>query len=749
MERADSPYMPFPFLLGYSAAVLEQEGIDVAVIDACAEKLDREAFLQRVAKEAPDVVMAEVSTPSLHEDLETIRALREDLRWKGDLILGGLHKPLYDGAFLDENPHVDATLVGEFDWSLVRWVRARERGERSTALPGILHRGPDGVIVDGGRLPSQQGLDQLPWPARHLFPMRHYHDRPGGIPAPSVQMWASRGCSFTCSFCAWPQILYADNLYRTRSAANVADEVEALLSQGYGSYYFDDDTFNLGKRRTQQLADEFRRRGFRTPWGFMGRADTCDVDQFGALVETGLQAVKFGVESADTGRLKQIGKNLDVDKVRRAVAGVKSMGVKVHLTFMFGLPGETLETMQRTLDLAYELDPDSAQFTIAVPFPGSRLHSELADQGRLTDIDWANLDGYRTGVVRTDALEAEQIVSFVHAVHRRWTSRKGTPGPAPRIPVAEIGGSNLAVALLPGPGDAAWLEEALRRVATEPGPAREIVVVAPEGAEELEAAAARACDWATFVSVPQGSSTASAANRVPNLCTSQWMMMLAPEELPPPRFLLDLLSALKGADLHSALSFPGPRRGWLCRWGALRPPEAATDGVYFAPLSGTVWSRAWLEEVGGWPEDLSADDASHEFVMRGLLLGHRATPAALPPVEGSPRQPVVGAVEAGRSWVRRWLRAAPRELLVQAAVPLVASSWERAQVFGPGGAWRFLSSVAQTVVAESDGLRQERRRVLGARRAGASAVDRWFAQSERGAAGFRATWMATRTGEGR
>ena len=365
--------MPFPFLLGYTAAVLRDDGVEVEVIDACAERMDHEAFVERFERSSPDVVVAEISTPSFHGDMRSFQAMR-DAGFDGPILAGGLHKPLYQPGFLEGQPLIDGSLVGEYELTVRDFLRAKASPKEP--IPGLLWRGADGIL-DGGRKSSQMGLDEFPWPARELFPMDCYHDLPGGIPAPSVQLWASRGCSFTCNFCAWPQILYADNHYRTRSADAVASEMLAMAEQGYESVYFDDDTFNLGKGRTAEIAKVFQERGVDFPWGFMGRADTCDPRQYEALARTGLMAVKYGVESADTARLKQIGKNLDVDRVRESVKMVHSLGIKVHLTFMFGLQGETLDTMQRTLDLAYELDPDSAQFTIAVPFPGSRLHEEL------------------------------------------------------------------------------------------------------------------------------------------------------------------------------------------------------------------------------------------------------------------------------------------------------------------------------------------------------------------------------------
>ncbi len=761
LERADSPYMPFPFLLAYTAAVLEEDGVDVAAIDACAERMDRETYLDRVEAESPDVIVAEVSTPSLFEDLRTIRALRER-GYDGDILLGGLHKELERPDFLAAHPEVGGTLVGEYELTVRDWLRARSGrpGVPTAPIPGLIHRAGDDLL-DGGRKHSQQGLDAFPWPARRLFPMDRYHDLPGGIPSPSVQMWASRGCSFTCNFCAWPQILYADNDYRTRAADAVADEVLSLQEQGYRSVYFDDDTFNLGKKRTAALASAFVDRGIRMPWAFMGRADTCDPAQYEQLAESGLQAVKYGVESADTARLRRIGKNLDVDRVKATVAAVHALGIKVHLTFMFGLQGETLESMQRTLDLAYELDPDSAQFTIAVPFPGSRLHDELKEAGRLDGLELEDLDGYRTGVVSTDALEAEQIISFVHGVHRRWETRpRGLEaGPAPTIPVAEIGGSNLAVAVLARSGEGAWLREALQAVAAQEGPAREIVVVAHRDDPSLEPTAAEVCDWATFVDADPGSTPQAMASAVPDRCTSGWIATIHSGAVPRPGWLEAVLEATRAHPDAGAIACtldgdPAPGGGptsalSMSRWGRILPARPEDGDPVFATSSmAGIYSRALLEDAGGFDPHLPTELADLDLALRGLLLGHRATFDAGPRVgfsagtmpvllfenrrrDGAPL-PSEGEVEAWASGrIRLLLKSLPREAWSSAAPAVLAElGMDLVRARRHGRSRTALLRGWVRGARERTPTLEERRRSLGRRRASEAWVLDAFAESE-------------------
>jgi radical SAM superfamily enzyme YgiQ (UPF0313 family) len=750
MERAESPYSPFPFLMGYAAAVLEQDGVEVEVIDACAERLDLAAFCERFDAAAPDLVVAEISTPSLGEDLATVRAMRAR-GFDGPLLLAGLHKAMYEPAFLEQHPDVTGALVGEYELTLRDLVRAG--GRVIEPLPGLIARGSDGELLDGGRKPSIAELDALPWPARHLFCMDRYHDLPGGIPAPSVQMWGSRGCSFTCSFCAWPQILYGDNRYRVRDPHAIVDEAEAMVEQGYASLYFDDDTFNLGKKRTAAISDTFTERGLDVPWAFMGRADTCDPAQYEALARTGLKAVKFGVESADIARLKQIGKNLDVARVREAVAAVKALDIATHLTFVFGLPGETLDSMQRTLDLAYELDPDSAQFTIAVPFPGSRLHSELAEAGRLADdVDFSQLDGYRTGVVSTDALQPEQIVAFVHGVHRRWERRPRPAGPAPRIPVAEVGGSAVSVGLLVRPGEGEWLRLALAAVAGQEGPPREVVVVADSSDPSLPAIAAEAHDGATFLDAAPGESAAAMANRVPEACTGGWIALLQQGVVPRNGWLEAAIAAGRAhPDVGGlAMTVHRPDRDpcvaglSASRWGRVLPSWGAPgDPVLAASSKAGLFARAMLEDVGGFDGELPGELADVDLALRALLLGWPCVAAHGPVLDGPPELTFIDEDRddgLDRAATRRWaagrlrllLKSLPREAWQETgpaiALELIADVYRAARHGRHPGS--IALGLASGLLHRGEAL-AERPRALGRRRVGERYVREAFAAAER------------------
>jgi len=429
-EEEHLEYVPFPFFLAYATAVLEEDGFEVLLVDAVPEKLCEDDFIKRIEDFGPDLVVLEVSTISIETDLALVEKLRDKFGSSARIALCGLHEFMYYPEFLDEHDYVDFVLVGEYEYTLRELARALDAGKKEfSGIKGLIWRDSGGKAVSNPRREPIKNLEELPWPARHFLPMYDYHDEPGSIPRPSVQIWASRGCPFKCIFCAWPQIMYGENRWRPRSITDTVDEMEWLVAEwGFASVYFDDDTFNINRRRTIEFADEVRRRNIGVPWAIMARADLIDREVLTALARAGLVSLKYGVESASQELLNACGKKLRIERVKEAVRMTHEMGIKMHLTFMFGLPGETFETARDTIDLALELAPDSVQFTITTPFPGSRFYYQMEKEGKILTKDFSKYDGFRSAVIKTDNLtpsELEQIVCEANEIWNTfWWQRK-------------------------------------------------------------------------------------------------------------------------------------------------------------------------------------------------------------------------------------------------------------------------------------------------------------------------------------
>ncbi len=416
-------YLPFPFFLAYATAVLKKNGINALIIDAIAEGLSDEEFLERVRGFSPDLVLIEAATASIENDLGWAKNLKE-ISEGTKIVFAGTHVSALGEGFLLENPEVDYLIIGEYEFTLSELVNSIEKNVVPKDISGIVYRDKSGQIFSNGRTKGVSDLDKLPFPERLTLPIYNYNDSGGtGTPGPTVQLMASRGCPFGCVFCLWPQVLYGDKKYRAHNPIRVVDEVEQLIEEyGFKGIYFDDDTFNIGKERILKICKEIKRRHIKVPWSIMARADTSDYQTLKAMKDAGLCALKFGVESASQELIDNCGKHLDLRAVEKAVEDCKKLGIKTHLTFTFGLPQETKKTIKDTIIYALRLNSNSAQFSLTTPFPGTEYYNLLDKRRLLLTKDWKKYDGNRHAVIRGENLSARELEKMLKEAKTIWNS---------------------------------------------------------------------------------------------------------------------------------------------------------------------------------------------------------------------------------------------------------------------------------------------------------------------------------------
>ena len=416
-NKEEETYLPFPFFLAYAASVLLEQGVSVRIIDAIAENMDYANFIKLIDEIEPRLIIAEVSTPSLENDLDILKKInRENTK----IAVCGLDFNIRQPDFLRKNNFIDFVMVGEYEYTALDLFRHINNGDKLKEVLGIIYKDNGNIKVNSTR-PLIEDLDKLPWPLREQLPMEQYMDAPGNIETPSVQMLASRGCPFQCIFCAWPQLMYNSNRYRMRKPEAIVDELEYLIKERkFKSVYFDDDTFNINKKNVLEICREIKQRRLEIPWAIMARADTMDEEILVKMKEAGLYAVKYGVESADQKLLDNAGKNMNLKQAERMIIFTKSLGIKTHLTFTFGLPGETQDTIKRTIDYALELNPATLQFSIMTPYPGTEYYNQLDAKGHIVSKDWSDYDGASKSVIRTEYLSPSDLEKAKDEAMKRW-----------------------------------------------------------------------------------------------------------------------------------------------------------------------------------------------------------------------------------------------------------------------------------------------------------------------------------------
>jgi anaerobic magnesium-protoporphyrin IX monomethyl ester cyclase len=431
-KRVDEPcrYVPFPFGLAYLAALLERDGVEVAVYDGVALNADDGALLAYARECRPEVVLMETTTPTVDHDLVLCREIKA--RTQAVIALAGAHATTFAESILREHAEIDWILTGEYELGAQRAITTWRTGGVSAldGLAGLAHAHalPDGTrrIAVGPPGAPIEPLDSLPMPARHLFPTRA---APSVWPywdgfcrhRPAVQMHTSRGCPFRCTFCLWVSVMYSNGPYRTFTPRRVVDEMEQVVRQhGAKEIYFDDDIFTAREAHVLGICDEIRARRLRVPWSVMGDAMAVTERAVTEMAAAGCIGMKLGIESANRQVLDGARKPVRLDKVRNVVTWCRRHGIKTHATITFGLDGETRASMQETLDFCRTLSLDSIQFSVATPFPGTPYYESARRDGRLVGAPWSDFDGNRSAVVRHQGLPAEEIATFAARAPSRW-----------------------------------------------------------------------------------------------------------------------------------------------------------------------------------------------------------------------------------------------------------------------------------------------------------------------------------------
>lgn len=407
-----------PLFLAYAAAVLEKNNLDVELIDCRPDYIDVNQLSEKITKEV-GLVVIQTSTPSIDLDLKTALILKEKNE-NMQIALVGPHPTVMDIQILNEYPYVDLVMRGEYDYTVLDVALAIERKQDFREIKGITFRNKDGVIRNENR-DYIRNLDELPFPARHFLPVDKYFE-PLFIGKPTLRLISSRGCPFYCTFCMWPQLIYG-RFFRARDPIKVVDEIEHL-KQKYKikEYYFDDDTFTINPERVAKICDEIIRRKINLPFDCLGRVDTVSPEMLKKMASAGCQIIRYGVESASPKILENIRKRINVEQIKFAFKAAKEAGIKTHATIMFGLPGETRETIKETINFVLKLDPDYAQFPVAIPYPGTEFYNLVKEKGWLKSDNWADYNGERA-VVEYPDLKREEIEKASKAAYRNFYLR--------------------------------------------------------------------------------------------------------------------------------------------------------------------------------------------------------------------------------------------------------------------------------------------------------------------------------------
>jgi anaerobic magnesium-protoporphyrin IX monomethyl ester cyclase len=423
-----------PLNLALIGGILEKAGHDVFIVDGQYEGLPPAKLAVEAVKKGPALVGFTATSPFFgHQRLcaEEIKKIAPHII----TVVGGPHVSIMKKEALVDC--FDFGFVGEVESTLPRFIKLLEQGKDVSEIKGLLYR-KNGEVVFTGDPQWADSLDDLPLPARHLLPSKGYRlgTLKGRLPFASIQ--TTRGCPWKCIFCASEDL--KTTLIRRRSPQSIVAEMKQVVETwGVRHFYIVDDVLTLHEEHILEICDLIKKEGLKITFEGSTRANLVHEPAVKRMVEAGLIRLSFGLETVDTEMRKTMKKKVPLQHYVAANKILNDNGVEALNSVMIGLPGETRETINKTLDfLAKTKEVKQANLAIAVPYPGTELHQMAAagEHGiKLLSGDFSKYRRYGTAVTEVNGLSPEDLVELqnegfvrIYSAPWRWKPMFGKHG---------------------------------------------------------------------------------------------------------------------------------------------------------------------------------------------------------------------------------------------------------------------------------------------------------------------------------
>ena len=407
----------YPTWLAQPAALVEGSKL----IDAPAHDLSWDDIAHEV--DDKELIVLHTSTPSFRQDIHTAELIRAR-NPKALIGLIGAKVAVETQKSLEASSAVDFVCRNEFDFT----IKDIADGMPLAEVAGVSYRNAAGEIVHNPDRAVITDMDTLPWVTpvykRDLDHRKYFG---GYLLHPYISFYTGRGCKSRCTFCLWPQTVGGHN-YRVRSIANVVEEVKYTMATwpDVKEIFFDDDTLTDNAPRVEALAVELGKLG--VTWSCNAKANvprkTLEV-----MKANGLRLLLVGYESGNQQILINIKKGLRTEVARRFTKDCHELGIVIHGTFILGLPGETEETIEETINYAKEIDPHTIQVSLAAPYPGTFLYKQATENGWFDGSDHLLTDGgNQIAQLSYPHLSSERIFDKVEEFYKRFYFRPSKIG---------------------------------------------------------------------------------------------------------------------------------------------------------------------------------------------------------------------------------------------------------------------------------------------------------------------------------
>jgi len=400
----------YPYELAYLSSLLKRDTThEVKMVDGNLLKLNAADYIDLIRKYKPDWLVMEPATRTYKEDLEVALAMKKEFSTK--LIFVGQHAITFPKETLRDG--IDYVCIGEYEYTVLDILKGKDTKEILGLYPN-----PSRPLLDVNDLPFPEDDDISRWDYIGVY----------GSDYKEIEMFASRGCLMSCSFCVCRNLYYGKPNWRGRNIQNIIDEIRYLKNKypQMEGIFFNEEDHNVNKKFIMDLTKAIKENGLdNLKYNAMCGYWSLDKEMLEAMCSAGYYKLRIGIETASEIVAKTVGKRIDIPKVKSVLRIAKDVGMKMYGTFIFGAPGSTKIEDMKTIELMEELVEndllDDYQTSICTPEPGTPFYNWAKEGGYFIDINWSDYDPVTTAVVSYPNYSNKEIEEVIQLENKILT----------------------------------------------------------------------------------------------------------------------------------------------------------------------------------------------------------------------------------------------------------------------------------------------------------------------------------------
>lgn len=367
----DDDVRPVPIGLYYVGALLREHNYAVEILNWHDINQTPKKIKKLLAQKKPDVIGFSILHANRWGGIEIARTAKK-LNPKVKIAFGGIGPTFLWQHLLTHFKEIDFAVIGEGEYTFLNLVRCLDdkNYDRLEAVAGIAFRRGGKIIKTEDAAPIED-IDRLPNPARY-FEYQH--------------VALSRGCPWNCVFCGSPR--FWNRKVRFHSAAYFVHQLELLANKGINFFYVSDDTFTLRPELVIEICKKILQKNLKIAWAAISRVNLINEDILFWMRKAGCIQISFGVESGSKKIREFLNKDIRTEDIKNAFKLTKKYGILPRAYFIYGSPGENMETIQESIDLMQEIKPlDMVSYILDI-YPGTALYAAYKKKTGHTDDVW-------------------------------------------------------------------------------------------------------------------------------------------------------------------------------------------------------------------------------------------------------------------------------------------------------------------------------------------------------------------------